>query len=337
MKKIILIIAVFILTKTIIAQQAPIAIVSSNGTTKLTSTLDSCLLLADNNDIIYLPGGTFTGMSDWFRKKVTIIGVGHNPDSTMATDRTYVNGSIGFYPEAAGSIIDGVYLYQHIYVTTNNKVYRCNANVIFSPWAINVDNLLVDKCVIRGGVSGYSGVNNMYNSVIKNSIINAGADFSTNVHTTNYENNILLFNGAYDLGGADQCTFKNCIFYGITGWGSGASPSNSFFINNLFTIATLPPLTDISNATGNHLNQSTSSIFLTLPSPTYIYANDYLINTSSPALTGGTGGTQIGIYGGSSPWVKGNIPPNPHIRTKNVDATTGPSGLLRVRFNVAVQ
>ena len=35
------------------AQQAPIAIVSTSGTTRLTSTLDSARLLAQDNDIIY--------------------------------------------------------------------------------------------------------------------------------------------------------------------------------------------------------------------------------------------------------------------------------------------
>ena len=67
------------------AQQAPIAIVSTTGATKLTYSLDDAAMLAQDNDIIYLPGGTFSGMSDWFKKKVTVIGVGHNNDSANAT------------------------------------------------------------------------------------------------------------------------------------------------------------------------------------------------------------------------------------------------------------
>lgn len=319
------------------AQQAPIAIVSTNGTTRLTSTLDSAAILAQDNDIIYLPGGTFTGGVNFY-KKVTIIGVGHNPDSTSATGRTNITGSIGFYLGAEGSILDGIYVSNDVYVTTDNKVYRCNANLIYSPWGINVNNLVVEKCIIRGGVQGNPNYNNMYNSIVKNSIINAGADFVSNVHTSIFENNILFFNsGAYGIETADQCTFKNCAFIGATttSWTSGAS--NSFFLNNIFTTATLPPLTDVNNASGNHLNQSATSIFVATSGTTYSYLNDYLINSSSPAFAGGTGGTQIGIYGGSSPWVKGNIPPNPHIRTKNVDAATGTGGTLRVRFNVGVQ
>lgn len=321
------------------AQQAPIAIVSASGTTRLTSTLDSAKLLAETNDIIYLPGGNFTGMSDWFTKKVTVIGVGHNPDSTSATGRTYVDGSIGFYPQAAGSIIDGVYLSGNIYVTTNNKVYRCNASIIYSPWNFaNVDNLIADQCVIRVGVRGYPGVNAMYGSIIKNSIINSGADFTSGVNTTTFENCVFLTQGAYGIEQANQCTFRNNTFTGITSWGNA---SNSFFYNNVFSSIGYPPLLDSSNAIGNIVNQTTASTFSptpTLPTPTYTYDCDYKINpTNTQVLNGGTGGTQIGIYGGTSPWAKGNIPPNPHIRTKNVDAATGAGGTLRVRFNVGVQ
>jgi hypothetical protein len=74
------------------AQQAPIALVSSSGTTRLTSTLDSANILAQDNDIIYLPGGSFAAGS-YFTKKVTLLGVGHNPDSTSATGRTIITGN----------------------------------------------------------------------------------------------------------------------------------------------------------------------------------------------------------------------------------------------------
>ncbi len=315
-----------------LAQQAPISIVSTNGTTRLTSTLDSAAILAQENDIIYLPGGTFAGGVNFF-KKVSVIGVGHNPDSTAATGRTYITGYIGFYLGAEGSILDGVFVSDNIQVTTDIKIYRCNVNIIYSPWAININNLLVDKCVIRGGVQGAPSVNSMLNSTIKNSIIHSGADFVSNVYYSSFENNIILQTGSYSIESANQCTFKNCTFTGITGWGA---PSNSFFYNNVFGAAGYPPLTDSSNAIGNILNQTATATFVNAPSTTYSYANDYLLNPASPAVTGGTGATQIGIYGGASPWVKGNIPPNPHIRTKNVDpATIG--GTLRVRFNVGVQ
>ena len=56
MKKLLFILHIAIVGN-IKAQQAPIALVSANGTTRLTTTLDSAALLAQDNDIIYLPGG----------------------------------------------------------------------------------------------------------------------------------------------------------------------------------------------------------------------------------------------------------------------------------------
>ena len=117
------------------AQQAPIAIVSTTGATKLTYSLDDAAMLAQDNDIIYLPGGTFTGNSSYgFRKKVTVVGVGHNPDSTNATKTTNINGNISFYLGAEGSVLDGVYVTERVYVSSDCKIYRTNADYIEQPW-----------------------------------------------------------------------------------------------------------------------------------------------------------------------------------------------------------
>jgi hypothetical protein len=314
------------------AQQAPIAIVSSSGTTRLTSTLDSAALLADNNDIIYLPGGSFAGMSDWFKKKVTVIGVGHNPDSTAATGRTEINGNIGFQAGMAeGSVLDGVYVFGAVLISNDVKIFRTNCNQIYPAWS-NAENVIVEKSVVRVGITGSLGVGSLINSAIKNTIISG--DFTSYQSGVSFENCIFLTTGSYSMTGAQLNTFKNCTFTGISDWVSG---HNHFFRNCVFATSSLPPLTDPSNASGNFLNQSADSTFVIPPTNAYDYTNDYKINLSSPALNGGVGGTQIGIYGGASPWLKGNIPPNPHIRTKNVDAATGAGGTLRVRFNVSVQ
>lgn len=88
------------------AQQAPITVVSSNGTTKLTTSLDCAALIANQNDIIYLPCGIIQSTGNTpFTKKVTIIGVGHNPDSSSATWRTVVDAIIAFGNGADGSIL----------------------------------------------------------------------------------------------------------------------------------------------------------------------------------------------------------------------------------------
>lgn len=318
----------------IMAQQAPIAIVSSSGTTRLISTLDSAAILAQNGDIIYMPGGTFAGISTKnFENKVTIIGVGHNPDSTAATGRTIVTGYIGFYTGSEGSVLDGVYA-NDVSVSSNTKIYRSNVNTIqvYPNWT-TANNITVDKCIIRTGL--YGAGPSIINSTIKNCVINNVGTFTQNINNTDFENNIFLVEGTYGISGANQCTFRNNTFTGINDWGFTAS--NSFFYNNIFSTSSLPPLTDPGNASGNYLSQTVTATFVTPTNNTYTYTNDYIIKSTSPGHNGGTDGKDVGIYGNVNPWVKGNIPPNPHIRTKNVDAATGAGGTLRVRFNVGAQ
>ena len=341
MKKITLLVLLFAGTYTF-AQQAPIAIVSASGATKLTSTLDSAALLAQDNDIIYLPGGTTAGQSVlFFTKKVTVIGVGHNPDSTVATGRTFINGNIGFsHGGAEGSLLDGVYVSGDVYFSSNCKIYRTNANNIspYYNWPIS-NNVLVSQSVARVNLTnGSNGSNGSWsNCKIENTIIGYinSSNFSAGHKNSIFENCIFLTQDDYDIDAAFQCNFRNCTFTGITSWtGSG---SNSFFQNCIFGPAGIPPLTDPANAINNYINQTAAATFVTEPTATYSYSNDYQIKTSSPGHIGGTDGKDVGIFGGSTPWVKGNIPPNPHIRTKNVDATTGAGGTLRVRFNVSTQ
>jgi hypothetical protein len=327
-----LIIALAVLFNNAIAQQAPIAIVSASGTTRLTFTLDSAALLAQDNDIIYLPGGNFAGQTHWFTKKVTVIGVGHNPDSTLATGRTEINGNIGFnHNGAQESVLDGVWVSGVVVVSNDVKIYRTNCNQIYPGWT-NAEDIVVEKSVIRAGITGNYGVGSLINSRIKNCVIST--DFTSHQSGNIFDNCIFLTEGAYDASGAHLNTFNNCTFTGINNWITG---HNHFYRNCVFATSSLPPLTDPANASGNHLNQTAAATFVTAPMAAYQYINDYKINPSSVAMSGGIGGTQIGIYGGTSPWVIGNVPPNPHIRTKNVDAATGAGGTLRVRFNVGVQ
>ena len=147
-----------------------------------------------------------------------------------------------------------------------------------------------------------------------------------------FYNCVFLTLGTVGLSGSN--TFVNSTFTEVNDW--GFTNQNCTFQKCLFKTATLPPLTNPGNSFGNYLNQSTSQTFTDTLSVNYQYANDYIIKSTSPGHNGGTDGKDVGIYGNTSPWVKGNLPPNPTIRSKNIDSETGPAGTLRVRFNVRV-
>ena len=53
-------------------------------------SLDSAYVHSVDGDTLYLPGGGYESLT--VDKRLHIIGVGHNPDSTKATARTIMSG-----------------------------------------------------------------------------------------------------------------------------------------------------------------------------------------------------------------------------------------------------
>jgi hypothetical protein len=64
-----------------------------SGASSFFTDIPTAIDAAVSGDIIYLPGGSFPGF-DIFNKQLTIIGVGHNLDSTAATTMTLISGNI---------------------------------------------------------------------------------------------------------------------------------------------------------------------------------------------------------------------------------------------------
>lgn len=327
-----------------IAQQAPIAIVSANGATKLVNTLDEAAQQAQDNDIIYLPAGNLAGQTiKHFDKKVTVIGVGHHPDSASAMGRTYIDGNIGFYVGAEGSTLDGVYVTGGVYVSSSCKFFRVNADHFHSPgnWP-SAEDLLLNSCIARStggtgisfaGSAGdrWSSPNAIIRSKIQNSII--GGNFTHQTGANTFENCIFLYSGPYGIEQAGSNTYINCIFPNITDWGG---PASATFTKCIFITSSLPPLVEPGSSSGNILGQNSTAILENAPGNMFAYENNYRLKATSPGKNAGTDGKDIGIYGGATPYRDGAVPPNPSVRSQQINAETTPSGTLRVKFNVRV-
>lgn len=321
-----------LLSFTLSAQQAPIAIVSTNGATKLVNTLNEAAQQSQDNDIIYLPAGNFAGNSGiWFTKRVTVIGVGHHPDSASANGRTIINGDIGFQnPGSEGSTLDGVLVTGTVYVSSNCRLVRTSSEQIFVPNGWTGENISIDQCIVTNIVSSNQPAIN--NAQISNSfIIKAFAPYLNN---STFQNCIFLSAGTIAVEPLNLNTFRNCIFPNLEGWGT--TPINSFFYNNIFSASELPPLTNAGNASRNILGQTPAATFVQQSGTVYQYDQNYRLKAGSPGINAGTDGKDIGIYGGQKPYDDFAIPPNPSIRKREIDAETTPAGTLRVRFNVRV-
>ncbi len=305
-------------------QANPIAVVSSNGaTTTLRYTLAEAIEVANNNDIIYIPGGSFAGEVT-IAKKLTLIGVGHYPDTNQVTGITNIVGNIYFNSGADGSTVDGIHFLSGYGVIINEgnlqniNVYRSSLdwvrvtqaatlnggnfrqNVIRNTIYVDYNddrlfNITVSNCIFSGGLHFGKG------AIISNCIfLETGETSDNGVGINNYIGCIFMRGGGLTQNGLS--TFSNCAF-SFDGAGYDVSP---FFINC-------------------HFNQTSQILFNKEITSVFSYERDYykVVN-----------GLNVGIFSGSSPYIHGALPPAPHINTMIIDGQTGANGALRVRFNV---
>ena len=71
--------------------QSVISVVQADGNSAFFGDLQTAVVAAQSGDFIYVPGGTFSMGNDTIKKGVTIIGAGHYPDSTLATNQTIIS------------------------------------------------------------------------------------------------------------------------------------------------------------------------------------------------------------------------------------------------------
>ena len=300
------------------------------------NSMTDALAAAANGDTLYLPGGTIQPSSDIIvNKSVHIVGAGHYPDSSAATGRTeinvlrYLTGSSN--SSLQGCSINALYIG---YATNQNitgiSVTRCSVGIfrLGSDASSTINNILIADNVINGtfGInSAYSGVAlnrnimNFYNNgsgnglLISNNIIyvryNTGL---VNFNNCNFENNIIISTSSSITLDSQNCSYSNNMFIPtVVNWGSN-SQQNSL------------------------LNQTLTNTFENAGTG-FSYNSNYHLKPSSPGVSYGTDGTDVGIYGTINPYKESAVPFNPHIRSKLISSETTPEGILNVTISVSAQ
>jgi hypothetical protein len=321
------------LTIQLFAQTPQIALVKPNGVTTIHTTLQAAYDAAEDDDYIYLPGGTFT-LSNTIIKSIHIIGAGSNQDSTVTTGMSRIN-TLSIGTGSDGGSIEGVYfLFQvpgncnngsidFIEPVSNYKITNC-----FLEKGISFTGL-VTNTIIRNNVIKSSGCGSLWSSLkgnITNSLIANNLIISTIgiiLEANQFDNNIFFFNQQfYQLNLPNSCSYRNNIFQ------STISTNNSILKNNVNA-----SVSGSNNIINNNIWENFSDIFLN--SATYYDPqNNYHIKPTSLCKNSGHDGTDRGIYGGLFPWVEGSVPSNPHIYFKQVDSQTNESGQLQIHFKV---
>lgn len=292
---------------------------------------------AAGGDTIYIPGGVFNPPKR-IEKSLTILGVGFDPDSTAATNRTVINSSIllsegvdTFYMEGV-EVGGGLYYSWDDALVNKVELVRCKINGEISAQTDSfVDELFVRNCALIGDVRcGAANKTFLYNSIVQGRCYDA--------KNAIVKNCIFLFNRVssasywYTFDAAQNCTFTNNIFLArdvpIEIAADGGVYEKNIFIESGTIHGTI-----INN--GNYIDVDESGIFVNQPNVSYSHEYDYHLQTPDTYL--GDDGTQVGIYGGMFPWKEGAVPAAPHIRINNTASETTAEGMLQLDITVSAQ
>ncbi|MBK9793185.1 MAG: hypothetical protein IPP60_08795 [Sphingobacteriales bacterium] len=329
MKNLFLTFCLFILASYSYAQKT-ISVLS--GTTwTFYEDFSTALRQAPSGATIYLPGGIINSLSgyDTIKKPLTIIGVGHFPDSTTATQPTIIISNIILEPGAAFSSIIGLEVRGDIYLSgngpeiTNINIMRCKIYRILDWFSTGIvfKNTIISECVITDFYVQNFGVNNL----VEKSIIN----FAVGQGNVLFRNNIIFQIGIQFGDGLQGCTLENNIL-GIGDFIYSCLVQNNLILNGILNNSN--QLLAINNIYSTYANT-----FMNVPSGIYDITYNYHLKPTSNAKSAGTDGTDIGIYGTSRPCKEGWVPPNPHVSFKSIPSESLPTGTLPVNVKVVAQ
>ncbi|MBK9637149.1 MAG: hypothetical protein IPO63_04795 [Bacteroidetes bacterium] len=316
-------------------------IIVQNGTTALTtSTLDSAILLAQPNAYIYLPGNAIYSLGVNINKRINIIGSGYNPDSSLATGITTINGNFSVLNNfnADYSTFTGLFFSGNIINGANHISFtRCNFNK-FS-FNYNCNNIYLVENIIRGGINGNAAL--ISNAIITKNIIlhgngfncieffNGGVEFSNNIFLANNPNNPIFST-------VSNCFVRNNIFTQNSSVTFSTSGYGNIYSNNLFIRPGGFNMDGI--ATNNIYNESLNNIFINVPSTLGWFSNyNYHLSPNCLGKNAGSDGTDVGIFGSLQPFKDGGVPYNPHFQIVNIPGSTGSNGQLNISIKVQAQ
>ena len=340
--------------------QSVISVVQADGNSAFFGDLQTAVVAAQSGDFIYVPGGTFSMGNDTIKKGVTIIGAGHYPDSTLATNQTIIAGTIRIGNGAHGLHLEGLFISGDVFLThavnnyqraDNVMIRRCSvANItsngsVFSqnePDTSFSRNWQIVQNVIRGDVNlGFMKAFNMHANIVNGHIYNA---FWGGIFT----NNDFLYISQSDrvFAGVRYCTVKDNIFYtnwdiSYPGYACDAPACGSYgntFLNNMFATAPSGLNPGVVVAEVNNIFSVSADYFFQNFSPGgFNYNYNFQLIAGSPGIGAASDGTDIGIYGSNDHYKDSAVPFNPHIGFKNIGSNTTPDGMLPVHIRVSAQ
>ncbi|MBC6611751.1 hypothetical protein H8B15_12520 [Hymenobacter sp. BT507] len=314
---------VLLVLSTLAAHAQTIRRVNNTGITgtNIYTTLQAAHDAAASGDFIYLEPNDNSYGNLTCTKQLTIIGTGYfleqNPGLQLDKREATV-GAISFNSSSAGSRITGCTIASTLYVGASNMIVERNYL----------------RSVLYIGYSGSEGYTSVANTVVRQNYINSNLSFFLN---TNSVTNTLIANNIIvgGIGGGNNANLTNTVITNnaigsATGNnGAGIDVNNTVIKNNILTSTSANIFTLRNNAVsynisagaqfgtgnGNQQNVSATSLFVGGTAST---DGAYQLRTgTNPARGAGENGTDVGPFGGATPYRVAGIPNVPTIYQYN--------------------
>lgn len=272
--------------------------------------LSAAINAASAGDTIYIyPSNTSYGTLT-LTKKLHFFGFGYDGSTGAVSKVEYINLDTTSTPSSnpSASTFQGLTVMNYLYCSKPNITDIVFAGNFLNSGSTNVS--LSTNCsgwlITNNYLNGYLELYNNTSIIISNNVFkNEYYGIRTSNSSTVVVSNNLFMNWRYFYN-VYNATISNNIFI-CNSSTSSSSMANNTFLNNLSywdasNLYNLPPTSN--TGTGNISNQNPQ--FETgLASGAYDYSLDYHLKTTSPGHNAGTDGTDIGPYGGTSPFVWG--------------------------------
>ncbi len=205
-------------------------------------------------------------------------------------------GSIAFSTDSEGSLISGIYVRSDITISANNVIIRSNlisGNMYFSA---NVSNCISTQNYISGGISISS---NCHNLIFSNNIVSSSTSNTSGISMQSDSSADIQYNVICGGVGIHNSTFFNNII----------TENNTFSATNCDVRSNISEGTQVGTDNGNQSNVDMSTVFVDAGSTD----GKWQLADGSPAKGAGIDDTDIGMFGGTVPYVLSGIPNIPRI------------------------
>lgn len=328
-------------------------VVQHAGTVQVFSDLSDAITAALPNSDLYLSGGSFvlpTGFA--LSKTLHFVGAGIDTDSTNATGATIMTSVDGtsfmrLASSASGSSFTGIWFNMNASYAAGLGLSDVDDTVVSIEFSrcvfqqdvyVGADNpsgssVAFVECIFRRRLLGADGAEAQLTRCILDYQAGTGAEVS------GFDGGGLVMLNCVGLGtrvgNAGGATISNCVFTRTSApfWQSGGST----LTNNLLVSSSLVSNMSGYTESGNILAVPVGTIFVNEGDTDYQFTDDLHLQSICPGINAGTDGTDMGIYGTSSPYKDGAVPSSPHFERVDVAPATDPSGNLTVSVRVAAQ